>query len=210
MEAVTRTSAQLGQVLKARRQYLGMTQAALGAKIGLIQAHVSAIETNHIKPSVDTLYKLLSALGSNLFYENKPLARNPSGSGRWHGYLEEGITRLDEWRVCRHMDRHAERASRICLRCGVGKQQRCAANLTVNALGGKQPSLPRRGRRTLLQQSSPDSDAIRRRIAQHVGANSDTAFDLLEQIGRDCNGRPTAHYGYKCPGCPQNKRQRYQ
>lgn len=34
----------------------------------------------------------------------------------------------------------------------------------------------------------PDSGEIRRRIGQHVGAQSDTAFDLLEKIGRDCVG----------------------
>jgi serine/threonine-protein kinase HipA len=34
----------------------------------------------------------------------------------------------------------------------------------------------------------PDSGEIRRRIRQHVGAHSDTAFDLLEKIGRDCVG----------------------
>jgi serine/threonine-protein kinase HipA len=34
----------------------------------------------------------------------------------------------------------------------------------------------------------PDSVGIRRRIGQHVGAQSDKAFDLLEKIGRDCVG----------------------
>lgn len=34
----------------------------------------------------------------------------------------------------------------------------------------------------------PDSGEIRRRIGQHVGANSDKPFDLLEKIGRDCVG----------------------
>ncbi|MFT3906023.1 MAG: HipA domain-containing protein [Steroidobacteraceae bacterium] len=34
----------------------------------------------------------------------------------------------------------------------------------------------------------PESGAIRQRIVQHVGAQSDNAFDLLEKIGRDCVG----------------------
>jgi serine/threonine-protein kinase HipA len=34
----------------------------------------------------------------------------------------------------------------------------------------------------------PDSADIRRRVSQHVGAQSDKAFDLLEKIGRDCAG----------------------
>jgi serine/threonine-protein kinase HipA len=34
----------------------------------------------------------------------------------------------------------------------------------------------------------PDNGNIRRRIGQHVGAQSDKAFDLLEKIGRDCVG----------------------
>lgn len=34
----------------------------------------------------------------------------------------------------------------------------------------------------------PDNGEIRRRVSQHVGAQSDKAFDLLEKIGRDCVG----------------------
>lgn len=34
----------------------------------------------------------------------------------------------------------------------------------------------------------PESGTIRQRIVQHVGAQSDGAFDLLEKIGRDCVG----------------------
>lgn len=34
----------------------------------------------------------------------------------------------------------------------------------------------------------PDNKAIRRRIRQHVGARSTSAFDLLSEIGRDCAG----------------------
>ncbi len=76
----------------------------------------------------------------------------------------------------------------FCLRCGVGKQQRCAANLTSMPLAVNNPVYRGGVVERFFNNLLPDSDAIRRRIAQHVGANSDTAFDLLEQIGRDCMG----------------------
>jgi HTH-type transcriptional regulator / antitoxin HipB len=66
MEYVARTAHQLGQVLKSRRQQLGLTQSEVAAKVGLLQAQVSVIESHDARATVRTLYKALSALGLEL------------------------------------------------------------------------------------------------------------------------------------------------
>jgi len=66
MEYVARTAHQLGQVLKNRRQQLGLTQSEVAAKVGLSQAQVSVIESHDARATVTTLYKALSALGLEL------------------------------------------------------------------------------------------------------------------------------------------------
>jgi HTH-type transcriptional regulator/antitoxin HipB len=66
MQYVARTAHQLGQVLKSRRQQLGLTQSEVAAKVGLLQAQVSVIESHDARATVTTLYKALSALGLEL------------------------------------------------------------------------------------------------------------------------------------------------
>jgi HTH-type transcriptional regulator / antitoxin HipB len=63
MEYIARTPEQLGQVLKSCRQLRGLTQSAVGSKVGTKQSTISEIETHSASASVDTLYKILSALG---------------------------------------------------------------------------------------------------------------------------------------------------
>ena len=90
MDYVARTPAQLGPILRSIRAERGLTQQDAGAKVGLKQSTVSAIESDSARSSVDTLYKLLSALGLELVVRDKPSDRGPagaasrSGSG-WHG-----------------------------------------------------------------------------------------------------------------------------
>ena len=62
MDYVARTPAQLGPILRSVRVERGLTQKEAGAKVGLKQSTVSAIENNAAHTSLDTLYKLLSAL----------------------------------------------------------------------------------------------------------------------------------------------------
>jgi HTH-type transcriptional regulator / antitoxin HipB len=58
-----RTHAQLGPILRSIRTERGLTQKHAGAKVGVKQSTVSAVESDSGHTSVDTLYKLLSALG---------------------------------------------------------------------------------------------------------------------------------------------------
>jgi HTH-type transcriptional regulator/antitoxin HipB len=72
VEYVARTSLQLGQVLKASRKKRHLTQAEVGAKVGLRQAQISDIETRGADITVDTLYRLVSALGMELVLRDMP------------------------------------------------------------------------------------------------------------------------------------------
>jgi HTH-type transcriptional regulator/antitoxin HipB len=79
MEYIARTAHQLGQVLKSRRKQLGLTQREVAAKVGLLQAQVSVIESHDAKATVTTLYKALSALGLELVLrDSAPAPNNPT------------------------------------------------------------------------------------------------------------------------------------
>jgi HTH-type transcriptional regulator / antitoxin HipB len=71
MEYVARTPAQLGQALKDCRKRRGLTQAAVGASVGLKQGTISVMERHDVTATVETLYKALSALGLELVLRDK-------------------------------------------------------------------------------------------------------------------------------------------
>ncbi len=51
-----------GVVLKKARKRRGMTQAALGTKVGVHQVTIARLETGARRPSMDLLQKLAKAL----------------------------------------------------------------------------------------------------------------------------------------------------
>lgn len=75
MEYVARTPQQVGQILKAARQQRALTQSATGARVGLKQSTISAIETHGANTTLETLYKALSALGLELVLRDKAAPR---------------------------------------------------------------------------------------------------------------------------------------
>jgi HTH-type transcriptional regulator/antitoxin HipB len=79
VDYVARTPAQLGPILRSIRGERGLTQRDAGAKVGLKQSTVSAIESDAGHTSVDSLYKLLSALGLELVVRSKTSDRYPAG-----------------------------------------------------------------------------------------------------------------------------------
>lgn len=52
----------IGQFIKEKRELLGLTQGALGEKIGLSPATISLYESGDRKPEVEVLRKLATAL----------------------------------------------------------------------------------------------------------------------------------------------------
>jgi HTH-type transcriptional regulator/antitoxin HipB len=71
MDIVTRTPQQLGQSLKARRTNLKLSQTEVGAKVGMKQNTVSVLEISTSSSSVESLFKVLSALGLELVVREK-------------------------------------------------------------------------------------------------------------------------------------------
>jgi len=56
----------ISRTLKSARQRHGWSQAELGKRAGLPQAHISGIETGRIVPRFDTLLDLVRILGFDL------------------------------------------------------------------------------------------------------------------------------------------------
>jgi HTH-type transcriptional regulator/antitoxin HipB len=71
MASIARTPDQLAQLLKARRKKLKLSQAQVGIKVGMRQDTVSALELRPTASSVESLYKVLSALGLELALREK-------------------------------------------------------------------------------------------------------------------------------------------
>lgn len=81
MEFLALTPSQLAQVLKGYRRSKQWTQQELALKGGLLQKTVSSIESNPQRTSVETLYKVLSALDLELVVRAK--VRAEPGKGHW-------------------------------------------------------------------------------------------------------------------------------
>jgi HTH-type transcriptional regulator / antitoxin HipB len=70
-----KTSSQLAAYLRSLRKSQGLTQSALGAKLGVSAARISAIERNPSGLAFGQLLKLLHVLGARLQLEIAPTAR---------------------------------------------------------------------------------------------------------------------------------------
>lgn len=76
MDYTIHTAQQLAHVLRGQRLAEGLTQKALGAPVGLLPKTVSKLEAEPERSTVDSLFKLLSAL--NLELVLRPKAEAPS------------------------------------------------------------------------------------------------------------------------------------
>jgi HTH-type transcriptional regulator/antitoxin HipB len=79
----------LGAVLRELRKKKGITQAALGARVGLDQKRVSLIENGNPNIRVDSLFRLFSALEVGMILEPKALDDKACGNA--------GQDAGDEW-----------------------------------------------------------------------------------------------------------------
>lgn len=89
MQQIIVSPGTLGAVLKGLRKQKGLTQEALGDRVGLDQKRVSLMENGNPNVRVETLFRLLSALGVGMVLEDK--AVEGSAPGR------EGMDVGDEW-----------------------------------------------------------------------------------------------------------------
>lgn len=81
METVARTPQQLSQILRAQRKSRGMTQGSAGTGVGLLPKTISALETRPEGSSIESLFRMLSALNLELVIREKsPAGRDQAGS----------------------------------------------------------------------------------------------------------------------------------
>jgi len=66
-----RTAKQIGAIIRRARRSAGMTQAALGAKIGMRQATISKLERGEPATQLVTLLDVLSALGMEIVIDKR-------------------------------------------------------------------------------------------------------------------------------------------
>lgn len=69
----------VASVLREARQQAGLSQVALAERAGTSQATISAYESGRKQPSVDTLQRLLDAMGLQLTVE-RVAVRRPSAA----------------------------------------------------------------------------------------------------------------------------------
>lgn len=73
MQQIVVSPGGLGVVLRDLRKQKGLTQAVLGARVGLDQKRVSLIENGNPNIRVDSLFRLFSALEVGMVLEPKVL-----------------------------------------------------------------------------------------------------------------------------------------
>lgn len=85
MDYVARTPQQLGAILRNCRELRELTQQVAGSKVGLKQSTISVLEADAARPSVQTLYRLLSALGLELVIRDPQASRqaSPASKREW-------------------------------------------------------------------------------------------------------------------------------
>ena len=81
MDHTIKTAGQLGQALKSCRKERGLTQEALGNKVGLLQTDVSSMERDPGRSSSERLLRLLSALDMEIVLRDKRQA--PTLHSEW-------------------------------------------------------------------------------------------------------------------------------
>jgi HTH-type transcriptional regulator / antitoxin HipB len=94
MDYFLQTPAQLSSHLRALRKAKGLSQAQLGALLGLDQTRIARIERNPAVVSIDQLFRVLSALGVRLVL--RP-AEEVAVASRAAGVTEPGAADQDAW-----------------------------------------------------------------------------------------------------------------
>lgn len=73
----------LGQILKSARNEKGLNQKEAGNLVGITQAMVSRIETGESNARIDTLFRLMAALGMEMIVKPRDLSSNLSEGDNW-------------------------------------------------------------------------------------------------------------------------------
>jgi len=77
MGHIVQIPSQLSSHLRALRKARGMSQAALGSRLGLSQTRVARIEGDPLSVSVEQLLRVLAALGVQVSLQPMPTVDDP-------------------------------------------------------------------------------------------------------------------------------------
>lgn len=80
MQVPISTPSQLQAILRAMRSSRGLSQAALGRKIGVSQRRIAAIEAAPGRASFDQLSKIIAVLGGQLCVGELTTGKEPGAS----------------------------------------------------------------------------------------------------------------------------------
>lgn len=85
MKHLIATPDQLAHVLRSVRKARGLSQLEVGKPVGLLQKSVSVLENHPETVTIESLFKLLSALGLELIVSSKGSGDGmvPNGDGEW-------------------------------------------------------------------------------------------------------------------------------
>ncbi len=83
MEFTVLTTRQLAQVLRGRRKSLALTQKIAGAAVGLRPKTISALESVPERSSIQSLFRLLSALELELVLRPKTSDIDQPRTSEW-------------------------------------------------------------------------------------------------------------------------------
>lgn len=77
------TPEQLAAVLRGQRQARKLTQKQAASLVGLLPKTISALESNPERTNVESLFKLLSALGLELVLQPKTGTKPSASQSEW-------------------------------------------------------------------------------------------------------------------------------
>ena len=83
MENLVSTPKQLGSVLKVFRKAKNFSQEEAGSRVGLLQKTVSSLENEASKSTVESLFKIISALELELVVRPKSWKDNNVKKAEW-------------------------------------------------------------------------------------------------------------------------------
>jgi len=79
MSDIARTPQQLSQILRFHRKQMGITQKVAGGSVGLLPKTISALEQHAEGSSLESLFRLLSALNLELIVQQRAVTPQPDG-----------------------------------------------------------------------------------------------------------------------------------
>ena len=188
MKSPARSTTQMGAIIHRERRLRGLTQAQLGAKTGLRQATVSKLEKGEPATRLSTLFDVLATLNLELTVSSRDKTPKQAIGDDFNARSRTHVP-LGVFLNGRRVGRLRKEASGSIDFQYEGSWLEWEHTFPISL------SLPLREDRyvgtsviAVFDNLLPDSNPIRRRLAERVRAEGDDAYSMLTAIGRDCVG----------------------